>query len=170
MIASMPNKRASAFLATYRDEVARTKRVLAAFPAGKEDIRPDPEGPRARDAAWKLVLGQGLMVKAMGGLDWSKPPGKQPESPANFAEIAKELDAGLERVERTLGGMDDAALEQTVQFPVGPGKFGDFRKIDFCWFLLHDHIHHRGQLSVYIRLAGGKVPSIYGPSGDERWF
>jgi uncharacterized damage-inducible protein DinB len=73
-------------------------------------------------------------------------------------------------VEQTLGGMDDAALEQTVQFPVGPGKFGDFRKIDFCWFLLHDHIHHRGQLSVYIRLAGGKVPAIYGPSGDERWF
>jgi uncharacterized damage-inducible protein DinB len=43
-------------------------------------------------------------------------------------------------------------------------------KIDFLWFLLCDQIHHRGQLSVYLRMAGGKVPSIYGPSGDEPWF
>jgi uncharacterized damage-inducible protein DinB len=170
MIDLMPGKRAAAFLNTLRDEAARSRRVLAAFPAGQEDLRANPEGPRARDAAWKLVLGQGLMIKALGGLDWSKPREKPPEAPATFGEIARELDAGLERVAEALGGMDDAALEQTIQFPVGPGKFGVFRKIDFLWFLLHDHIHHRGQLSVYIRLAGGKVPAIYGPSGDERWF
>jgi len=37
------------------------------------------------------------------------------------------------------------------------------------WFMLLDSIHHRGQLSVYVRMAGGKVPSIYGPSADEPW-
>jgi uncharacterized damage-inducible protein DinB len=36
--------------------------------------------------------------------------------------------------------------------------------------MLYDTIHHRGQLSVYMRLAGARVPSIYGPSGDEPWF
>jgi uncharacterized damage-inducible protein DinB len=41
---------------------------------------------------------------------------------------------------------------------------------DFSWFVLHDQIHHRGQLSVYVRMAGGKVPSIYGPSHDEPWM
>jgi len=41
--------------------------------------------------------------------------------------------------------------------------------VDFLWFLLCDQIHHRGQLSVYLRMADGKVPSIYGPSGDEPW-
>jgi uncharacterized damage-inducible protein DinB len=35
--------------------------------------------------------------------------------------------------------------------------------------MLHDQIHHRGQFSVYLRMVGGKVPSIYGPSGDEPW-
>jgi uncharacterized damage-inducible protein DinB len=36
-----------------------------------------------------------------------------------------------------------------------------------CWFELFDHIHHRGQFSVYLRLAGARVPSIYGPTADE---
>jgi uncharacterized damage-inducible protein DinB len=111
------------------------------------------------------------MVKALTtGFDWSKRTGKPPEAPGTFAEITRELDAGLERVAEALGTMDDAALEQTVQWPTGPGKFGDWRRSDFLWFLLHDHIHHRGQLTVYLRLAGGKVPAVYGPSGDERWF
>jgi uncharacterized damage-inducible protein DinB len=38
----------------------------------------------------------------------------------------------------------------------------------FLWFILFDAIHHRGQLSAYLRPMGGKVPSIYGPSADER--
>ena len=38
---------------------------------------------------------------------------------------------------------------------------------DFLWYMFFDAIHHRGQLSTYIRPMGGKVPSIYGPSGDD---
>lgn len=41
---------------------------------------------------------------------------------------------------------------------------------DLLAFLLADQIHHRGQFSVYLRMADGKVPSIYGPSGDEPWM
>ena len=41
---------------------------------------------------------------------------------------------------------------------------------DMLFGFLFDAIHHRGQLSVYLRLVGGKVPSIYGPSGDENPF
>jgi len=43
------------------------------------------------------------------------------------------------------------------------------RRMDFLWFLLMDMVHHRGQFSVYLRMADGKVPSIYGPSADEPW-
>lgn len=63
----------------------------------------------------------------------------------------------------------DADLEQKVKFFVGPKTLGDWTRISFLWFLLHDQIHHRGQLSIYLRMAGAKVPSIYGPSGDEPW-
>ena len=54
--------------------------------------------------------------------------------------------------------------------PSGPGTMGVLKVIDFLWFMLLDSIHHRGQLSVYIRPAGGKVPSIYGPTADEPWM
>ena len=64
----------------------------------------------------------------------------------------------------------EEALNKTVQFPVGPGKMGDFRAMDVLWTSLMDQVHHRGQFSVYLRLAGAKVPSIYGPSADEPWM
>ena len=35
--------------------------------------------------------------------------------------------------------------------------------------MLLDHVHHRGQFTIYSRIAGGKVPQIYGPSADEPW-
>jgi uncharacterized damage-inducible protein DinB len=57
-----------------------------------------------------------------------------------------------------------------IAFPSGPKQMGEIRVMDFLWLMLMDSIHHRGQLSVYIRPAGGKVPSIYGPSGDEPWM
>jgi uncharacterized damage-inducible protein DinB len=60
-------------------------------------------------------------------------------------------------------------LEGTVTFYVAKGVLGDMTVSDFAWFMLFDQIHHRGQLAVYVRMAGGKVPSIYGPSADEPW-
>ena len=61
-------------------------------------------------------------------------------------------------------------LNGTAEFFVAPKQTGDIPLPEFLEFMLHDQIHHRGQLSVYLRLAGGKVPSIYGPSADEPWF
>ena len=57
-----------------------------------------------------------------------------------------------------------------MKFFTGPGTIGDVPKVEFMYFILSDQIHHRGQLTVYLRMAGGKVPSIYGPSADEPWF
>ena len=67
------------------------------------------------------------------------------------------------------GGINDAQLNTTVKFMTGPKKMSDLRRMDVLWFLLNDQIHHRGQFSVYLRMAGAKVPSIYGPSKDEPW-
>lgn len=50
------------------------------------------------------------------------------------------------------------------------GVFFDQMSMDLLWFLLFDEIHHRGQFSIYLRMADGKVPSIYGPSADEPWM
>ena len=47
---------------------------------------------------------------------------------------------------------------------------GDVRIMDIFWLMLMDSVHHRGQFSVYLRMSGGKVPSIYGPTADEPWM
>jgi uncharacterized damage-inducible protein DinB len=53
---------------------------------------------------------------------------------------------------------------------VAPKQTGDVRRVDVRWLMLMDGVHHRGPLSVYLRMADGTVPSIYGPSADEPWM
>jgi uncharacterized damage-inducible protein DinB len=111
------------------------------------------------------------MIRALTtGFDWSKPRGKPPESPGTVGEITNAVEQNYQGAVEALRGLDETNLDETVQFFVAPKKLGDFTKHDFLWFLLHDQIHHRGQLSVYVRMADGQVPSIYGPSSDEPWF
>ena len=158
------------FLDTLEREHQRTMRVLRAYPAGEEDFRPHPKMRTAKEVALPLWMGQSLMVRALTtGFDWSKPPSPR-TSPATIAELADEVERGHQQVVEALGPVDDAGLDETVRFYVAPKTLGDFRKIDFLWFVLLDHVHHRGQFSVYLKASGAKVPSIYGPSGDEPWL
>ena len=60
-------------------------------------------------------------------------------------------------------------FSRTIKFWVTKGRVGNVKVGELLWDLRHDQIHHRGQLSVYLRLVGAKVPSIYGPSADEPW-
>lgn len=158
------------FLEAFEQEHERTMRVLRAYPAGKESLKPHPKCQSAREIAWVLCMGQSLMVKALTtGFDWSKPSAPLPQPPGTIAEIAEMAERERGRVVETLRGLEEGKLDETVQFFVAPKTLGDFRKIDFLRFLLFDHIHHRGQFSIYLRMAEGRVPSIYGPSGDEPW-
>jgi uncharacterized damage-inducible protein DinB len=79
------------------------------------------------------------------------------------------FDATTKAAQQALANTPESRLLETVPFFTGPKQMGNVRVIDILWFMLLDSIHHRGQLSVYVRMTGGKVPSIYGPSGDEPW-
>ncbi len=158
------------FLEAFEREHERTMRVLRAYPDEQSDFRPHERARRAIDVAWPLALGQErLMVKAATtGFDWSK-PGSPPAMPAKMSQVADAVEQAHRHAVEAIRGADDARLEGgTVQFFVAPKTLGDHPIMDFLWFLLFDHVHHRGQLSVYLRMVG-KVPSIYGPSGDQPW-
>ena len=72
---------------------------------------------------------------------------------------------------RTLiAGASVDTLEENVHFMTAPKTLGPVTRMNWLWFLLHDQIHHRGQFSIYLRMAGGKLPSIYGPTADEPWM
>lgn len=158
------------FLDVYEQEHARTLKVLRAYPNDKPDLRPHPKAKTARELAFMFVIEQTMVEKALTtGFDWTKPMAS-PEAPESFDAILDAFDKGHQRLRGLISVQRDEELSETVQFLSGPGRITDQTKIDFLWFVLHDQIHHRGQFSVYLRMAEGKVPAIYGPSLDEQWF
>jgi uncharacterized damage-inducible protein DinB len=150
-------------------EFPRTLRVLRAFPKDQSELRPHPNAKTARELAFMFVAEQGAVIKTITtGWDWSKPQ-QFPTAPDSFDEVIAAYEQNQSKMVELLRSSSDEALQETIQMPAGPGKFADMPKIQFLWMMLCDQIHHRGQLSVYLRMAGGKVPSIYGPSFDEPW-
>jgi len=173
---SVPAKAAAAnpgeeFLKAFAHEHATTLKVLRAYPADKLDLQPHAKCKTARDLAWMTVLEQGMLATALtAGMDWSKPMPPPPPAPATMDEIIAVLDQGYQKSVALLSSMKPAQFGETLRFPVAPRTIGDVPKIAFLWMLLSDQIHHRGQFSIYLRMADGKVPSIYGPTADEPWF
>jgi uncharacterized damage-inducible protein DinB len=162
---------AQQFLEYSAREHQTTLRVLRAYPVNKLELKPHPKCKTARELAWWFTLEQGLLEKALTkGLDWSTPPAPFPPAPASMEAILTAFDETHHRVAEIVRGMSDSQLQGTVKFPVAPKTLGDIPKIQFLWMLLSDQIHHRGQFSIYLRMADGKVPSIYGPTADEPWL
>ena len=160
----------AAFLRTYEREHATTLKVLRAYPDAKLDLKPAEMSKTARDLAKIFVVEQRMTKTAITtGFDWAKTSPTPPTPGDSIAEIAEAFDAGHREVVRVLRETPEDRLPATVKFFVAPKTLGDIPTWDFLWFMLHDQIHHRGQFSVYLRMAGGKVPSIYGPSADEPW-
>ena len=159
------------FLDAYEREHETTMRVLRSYPADKLDLRPHPKCKTARELAWVFVLERKLGTMLYDDAFASGPPsGESPAPPESWDEI---LD-GIVTAHREFGDLIRSAadddLGKTVKFFTAPKTMGDIPRMDLLWFLLHDEIHHRGQFSVYLRMADGKVPSIYGPSADEPWM
>ncbi|HEV8362896.1 MAG TPA: DinB family protein [Gemmatimonadaceae bacterium] len=158
------------FLAAFEQEHATTMRVLRAYPADKSELQPHPKSKSARDLAFTFVLEMAFVERALtAGFDWSQPPAF-PETPPSLEAIIDAFEQGHKRVADIIAGLRDDQLFETVKFFVAPKTIGDVPKIQFMWMNLCDQIHHRGQLSVYLRMAEGKVPSIYGPTADEPWM
>lgn len=155
------------FLQTLGREVQITLKVLKAYPSDKSEYRPHEKSRSAQELCWNFVIEQGFANAALDGkIDFSQPMSPAPQTLAEVIPAYENSSRGLiDRVSKTA----EADLNKTLAFPVGPGKMGDVRRMDVLWMTLMDMVHHRGQLSVYIRLAGGKVPSIYGPTADEPW-
>jgi uncharacterized damage-inducible protein DinB len=145
-----------AFLDAWDRETATTMKVLRAYPGGKDTLKPHDTCRNAK--ATQAVQGE-----------FSFPPKNMPAMPDSWGSIVSEVERTFKRMSDAVRKTDDQNLNSTIQFYTAPKQMGDVRRQDFLWLMLNDMIHHRGQFSVYLRMAGGKVPSIYGPSKDEPW-
>lgn len=139
-------------------------KVLRALPADLLDYTPHERSPTARQLVWTLTseLRSCLEVAKEGRAEWKSDPAPPLEEMIRlFEEWSGEL---TERVE----AMSDEAWERPAKFYFNGKLVSEQPAAAFLWMIHFDAIHHRGQLTTYLRPMGAKVPAIYGPSGDER--
>ena len=156
------------FLMGAEREFQTTLRALEAYPEGKLDLRPAEKSMTARELIWMFSLGKGMTDAIVAGK--FEMEGHMPPAPKTKAELIEAFKQAHAKQIAAVRGLDETAFNGTIEIPAGPGgKTAQVRRADALWMFAMDHTHHRGQLTVYLRMAGGKVPSIYGPSGDEPW-
>ena len=155
------------YLVAFKREFPTTLKVMRAYPPGKDDFKPHERSSSAVRLTHTFTIENGAGVQAIQG-EFKIPP-SFPPPPATVAEAAAAYERGAKALIEAVERVAESRLLETVTFTTGPRQTARIPVIDVLWFMLCDSIHHRGQLSVYIRLAGGKVPSIYGPTADEPW-
>lgn len=152
------------FHARRQTELGAFDRVLDALPKDKFDYRPHDRSPSTREVIWTLSNETRACCDVIeaGRVDW------RPGPPSGDAtHIVSEFKRNYAALSKQAATLDDKAWQRPVQFLVGGKLMQEPPLGQFLWYLFFDAIHHRGQLSTYIRPMGGKVPSIYGPSGDD---
>jgi uncharacterized damage-inducible protein DinB len=145
-------------------EVPKFVKVLRAMPQDRLDYRPDPRSRTAAELAWVLAGEEAALVTLLdsGVVDWKDEP-----PPPRVDDIAAAYEKSAAAVDERLERLDEAAWEKKGRFMVGGATAWEDTMGEFVWGFLLDCIHHRGQLSTYLRPMGGKVPAIYGPSADD---
>ena len=135
------------------------------LPGDRLDFQPHERSWTAAKLAWHIAYSQyGLARFARTGSfeDYQEPP-----APATLDEILQGAESYYQQTCEVLSQFPPERLQESIPLPKG-------RSIPVSGMLwngvVFHQIHHRGQLSVYVRLMGGKVPSIYGPSGDDNPF
>jgi len=139
-------------------------RVLKAIPKSRLDYRPDPKARTAIELAWVLASEEAALTSLIkdGVVEWkeSKPPSNIDEAVAAYEKWSADVNGRLEH-------LDQPAWDKKVRFLMGGGAAWEDSLGQMVWGFLFDAIHHRGQLSTYLRPMGSRVPSIYGPTADD---
>jgi uncharacterized damage-inducible protein DinB len=160
------------FIAELEAEAPRTRRVLENIPQGHDDWKPhDKSMPFARLAALVATMPSWVnLIVDQDELDLT-PPGGGTFKPPATAELVAKHDEVVAAAKACLQKTNDQYL-QTTNWRLKAG--GNIVLNDPRHVVLRDtfnHLaHHRGQLTVYLRLLGQKVPPVYGPSADDQRF
>jgi uncharacterized damage-inducible protein DinB len=152
------------FVASWDREADHTVKVLKALPPTQYDFRPDPGGRSLGELAWHLAEGDAYISFGIDRGEFAmdtRPP--HIERPPTVEALAP----GYEQVHREavarIRKLTPADLDRTIPFFTGP-----MRIRDILWDAIVAHgIHHRGQLTLMCRLAGGQPPGLYGPNREE---
>lgn len=150
-------------LPAMKNEHRTTKRMIEAVPVDQGDYRPDPNSMSALELAWHIVSTEKMFFNAAitGEFDFG---GNKPESIRTSRDVAEWYEGKFNEAFERIASLSPEQLARIVDFR----GFIQLPAVMYLECGLNHSIHHRGQLSVYLRPMGAKVPSIYGESYDDR--
>jgi len=142
-------------------EVEITKKVIAAVPDAASSYKPDPVARTAKELAWHIANTDIQFLDGIADLNFKMETPEHP--PQASAEVVAWYDEKIKKGVASIAAMTPEQLLTPVNF------YGVFNlpAVLYLGFLSNHSIHHRGELSTYLRPMGSKVPSIYGGSYDE---
>jgi len=152
-------------MADFENEMPTTLRVIEAVPDGHLDYRPDSKSKTALGLVRHLALEDEWLLNCIANGEFKDLPDDSDlcgiMSPADAAARYKEkVPAALNRVRAMPGETLNKVIDMFGMFQM-PG-------VNFLAITVKHSVHHRGQLSSYLRAMGGKVPGIYGPTADTQ--
>lgn len=146
------------FVGFWTKESQTTRKVLSRIPEGST-YKPDPKSRTAQDIAWQIVCEEKMLIDALekGAAEWAPPA-----TPATMAEVLAIHDAQAAAMPARWAALPDQRWSGEMEF------FGSSRPAaPMAWSFLFDIVHHRGQITTYLRPMGSTVPQVYGPTADE---
>lgn len=161
---------ANAFIDELTREAETTRKVLERVPQDKLSWRPHPKSWSLGQLALHTAQVPGAIAELISPAQREVFPFSQAEAKTT-SEISKALDQSIANAKAKLAGWDDNGLMSEWKLTAGPKTIMAVPRIGMVRTVMLNHwYHHRGQLSVYLRLLDIPVPSIYGPSADENPF
>jgi len=146
------------FTKFWTQESKTTRNVLARIPESSA-YRPDPRSRTAQEIAWQIVCEEKMLIDALesGKAEWAPPP-----MPDSMRDVLAEYERQSAEVSRRWDALPHSKWDGSLEF------FGSERPASpMAWSFLFDIVHHRGQITTYLRPMGSTMPQIYGPSADE---
>jgi uncharacterized damage-inducible protein DinB len=146
------------FTGFWENESKTTRNVFTRIPEGS-DYRPDPRSRTAQEIAWQVHCEEKSLIEALetGKMGWSPDP-----MPGSMKDVVAAYEAQSASIIQRLKALPNARWNGALEF------FGHQRTAStMAWSFLFDIVHHRGQITTYLRPMGSTVPQIYGPSADE---
>jgi uncharacterized damage-inducible protein DinB len=150
-------------LAAIQHEHESTRKVIEAIPLNNGDYKPEPVAKTALELAWHIVAAEHRFYSGVAAGEFDFTPRHRPENVKNSADIGKYYAESFAADLEALKKLSGEQLAKMIDFR---GMF-QMPAVGFLDLGLRHSIHHRGQLSTYLRPAGGKVPAIYGESYDS---
>ena|SRR5215213_8328901 len=145
-------------------EIPAFNNVIRALPGDRLDYKPHEKNTAAGALAWQLAIEMSQLPELFrtGEIHWGSM-----KTPETIDEIASSIESSGQAAVEAAKSVDEERWNAPSKFYFKDQLAWEDTVSGMAWGYLFDMIHHRGQLTAYLRPMGGKVPSCYGPTADD---